>query len=230
MTTENRKLHAVPARAAIADLLPLLPNLTDDEWLRRDAEVAAARVRLSDGSARPTRFDHMVELGFPRRAVGIVRAGADLVHPAIGRLRGYVASAEILVLSGPKGCGKTVAATWWAAQRRDRVRFLRASTFAASSRYDDRAARGEWFTAALVLDDLGAEFADSKGSFVADLDELVDVFYGDLRPLLITTNCSLDQFRERYGERIGDRLRECGRWISLSGESLRQRPHDGGPS
>lgn len=226
MTTTNRSLSALPIGDAAAEWLSLAPKLTAEQWRRRDAEVAAARLPVSDRDN--ARLALLLEYGFPRRAVDLVHAGVDVAGPAIAHVRPHVATAEILVLSGPKGCGKTVSATWWAAQRRDRVRFLRASTFAASSRYDDREARAVWFSSALVLDDLGAEFADCKGSFLSDLDELVDVFYSDMRPLVVTTNCNLEQFRERYGERIADRLRECGRWLSLSGDSLRRRPGHGG--
>lgn len=224
MTDQNRKLRIVPSSELLADVMPYVPQLTDEEWQIRDAEVAAERARAMDGARPPSRLDQLLELGFPRRAVEFVRADVNQAEAAIARIAAYVSSAEILVLSGPKGCGKTVAATWWAAQRSDRVRFLRASTFASSSRYDDRTARNEWLSGPLVLDDLGAEFADAKGSFLADLDELVDAFYSDLRPLVITTNSGPEDFRQRYGERIADRLRECGRWISLNGKSLR-RPH-----
>jgi len=56
---------------------------------------------------------------------------------------------------------------------------------------------------------------------MADLDELVDTYYGDQRPLLITTNLDREAFKSRYGQRIADRLRECGRWFSIASESLR---------
>ena len=56
------------------------------------------------------------------------------------------------------------------------------------------------------------------------LDELIDTFHGDRRPLLITTNCDVAGFKVRYGERIADRLRESGRWISVDGGSMRRKP------
>jgi DNA replication protein DnaC len=130
---------------------------------------------------------------------------------------------NIIVVSGAPGCGKTVGAAWWALRRKTSTKFVRASTFAAASRYD-RQERTVWLKAsALVLDDAGAEYSDAKGSLMVDLDELLDTFYGDRRPLLITTNCSVADFKTRYGERITDRLRECGRWISVDGGSLRKK-------
>ncbi len=36
----------------------------------------------------------------------------------------------------------------------------------------------------------------------------MDTFYGDRRPLIITTNAKPHEIIERFGERIADRLRE----------------------
>jgi DNA replication protein DnaC len=72
-----------------------------------------------------------------------------------------------------------------------------------------------------VLDDLGSEYADAKGNFLVNLDELIDTFYGDKRPLLITTNCTDSEFKQRYGARIVDRIRECGSFYGIRTASLR---------
>lgn len=229
--TAERKNAAAPLADLVPEIVRLVPQLTDEEWAARDAEVQRARDAAAvDPNDRLCRLE---ALGFPRRAIKAIRLGITPPE-SFTRLRDACGDdVGIVVLSGPKGTGKTVAATWWAAQRRDRVRFVRASELLASSRYD-REARAELLAHPLVLDDLGAEYADPKGSFVADLDELVDVFYGNMRPLIITTNIVKVErtpdgtvrhpFVERYGERIADRLRECGRWITMTGESMRRRP------
>jgi DNA replication protein DnaC len=140
------------------------------------------------------------------------------------RVREWSPSAEgILVLSGPPGCGKTVAATWWALNGKHAPRFVRATAFATASRYQNDE-RDSWLAGrSLVLDDLGTEYADSKGSFLVDLDELVDTFYADKKPLVITTNCTAAEFKKRYGERVTDRIRECGSWFSISDVSRRRK-------
>ena len=69
---------------------------------------------------------------------------------------------------------------------------------------------------------VGAEYLDAKGSFLVDIDELIDTFYAQRKPLIITTNCTQRQFAERYGERITDRMTECAQWASVVGKSLRQ--------
>jgi hypothetical protein len=225
-TDDKRSPPRHLAIASLAEVLPSLniPQLSDEEWAARDAKIAADRAQSEDAGAaaqRQAREDELHAAGFPRRAIDKARA-ADENRPAVIRVKGWNTDEDsCLVISGTHGCGKTVASTWWALRRRPTPQFVRASTFAASSRYD-RDTRSGWLSApALVLDDLGSEFSDVKGSFLVDLDELMDVFYGDHRPLLITTNAEMPEFKSRYGVRIVDRLRECGSWFSVIGGSLR---------
>lgn len=201
-----------------------ISSMTDEEWDAHDAKVAAAKARDASadvaGIAKAKR-DRLVAAGFPSRALEFARAAKES-EPMIRRVASWdVDATNVLVISGSKGCGKTVAATWWAMQQPSTPVFVRASTFAASSRYD-RDERAAWFAApAMVLDDLGAEFLDAKGSFLVDLDELIDVYYGDRKPLLITTNCTKKIFDARYDARIVDRLRECATWFGSTAESRR---------
>lgn len=163
----------------------------------------------------------------------------------------------VVVLAGNPGSGKTAAAARWALGRPNAAAgprfappwFLRAAEFFRSSRYergdgDDRPTRSEILRyQALVLDDIGAEYADASGNYRVDFDELVDRYYADDRVLVITTNLlysspeartrlkakgvTVDEtaptFSERYGERVADRIRECGRWVGSSSASMRRR-------
>lgn len=223
---EQRIADVVPIGTAAARALAASSVHGSPEWWdARDAEIAATRARESAAAEHADVEAALAQLatnGFPARALAVCRDGFGATQ-ATAALVGL--KPGIVVLSGPKGCGKTVAATWLAVQTARATKqpstFLRASAFLAAGRFD-REARALWAGASrLVLDDLGMEYADAKGSFLADLDELIDVFYADLRTLVITTNCSLDVFSERYGERIRDRLRESTRWFELDGESMR---------
>lgn len=204
----------------------VVPSLSEAEWAARDAEIAkrhAEEESAREAAKIAARRRDFFERGFTVRALEAAQS-ADEAKPAISRVKAWDTNAEsILVLSGPAGCGKTVAATWWAWNRAPWAAFVRSTTFAASSRYNNEK-RDAWFASgAIVLDDLGTEYADAKGNYQVDLDELVDVFYGDRRPLIITTNCTLAEFKARYGSRITDRVRECGSWFSISSESLRRK-------
>ncbi len=224
MSPPERKRRELPAGEAITDamaeLLSLVPELTEEQWRERDADIAAAGERGKQDVLR-SRLAELEGAGFPQRALAVVRSGVDERAPGIVQLRN-LPRWQITVLSGTKGCGKTVAATWWASQRSCTVRFVKAARFATTSRYKERDQHDEWCSAPLVLDDLGTEFVDQSGSFSTDLDALVDSFYDGMRALVITTNCTVADFRLRYGDRISDRLAECGRWISLTGASLRR--------
>ena len=166
--------------------------------------------------------------GWPAHAMGEARR-ADPAKPCI------VAVAELLaedapwlvVLSGPVGCGKTVAAAWLAARKMPIVEFVTTSDYVQASRYDG--ARHRWKHAdALVLDEMGIEYLDEKGAALADLTELVNEFYSRRRLLLMTTNLDGAAFKARYGARIEDRIREVGGWRSFkNAPSLRRGDHGG---
>jgi len=129
----------------------------------------------------------------------------------------------ILVLAGDVGRGKTVAASWWLLQAvaQRQPLFVSAARLSRWDRYD----RGEMdrllLASRLVIDDLGEEFNDTKGNFLAVLDETISDRVANRRPTVITTNLSLEDFTERYGIRIRDRIREAGRWQSFAGPSMR---------
>lgn len=206
-----------------------IASLTDEQWAERDAQVAAAtakRIEADEDERARSRTRDLQAAGFPVRALE-ESLRADRTRPAISRVLSWACDERnVLVISGDKGCGKTVASTWWARRQAFTPRFVRATTFAASSRYDREDPRGRQAILSapgLVLDDLGTEFLDEKGSFLVDLDELIDVYYADRRPLIVTTNLKLEQFRERYGARIEDRMRESAVFYSVSGGTLRGR-------
>lgn len=208
----------------IRELFSMLPRLTDAEWNEREAQLAAERE--ADAAANDRRVSDitratMLERGWPVLALDEAK-GADTTVDAVAFLRawGDDGRTSMVIVSGAVGCGKTVGAARWAIDRMPGAAFMRASTFARTSRYEHETM---WRSAAaLVLDDLGAEYLDAKGSFLVDLDELVDMYQSERRPLVITTNCRFPQFEQRYGARIVDRMRQCAQWISLSGASLRR--------
>lgn len=162
-----------------------------------------------------------LELGWSRNA--LVAAKSAYETAAIAKLKTWdVTRKSIAVLSGSIGTGKTVAAAVWMFQEIRKLQFVRASAFAAMSRYAADSRRLLFTAEGLVLDDLGAEYQDAKGSFLVDLDELIDTYYGNQRPLIITTNLRAADFKARYGGRIEDRLRESAVWLSVAGPSLRK--------
>ena len=156
----------------------------------------------------------------------------------------------ITILAGTVSSGKTLAATAWLRDRvlADAIEQNRPSNdpienalqeiglyyqhpplFASAAelcRFDrfsqedmDRLLRAAY----LVVDDLGAEYADKNGFLLGLLDELFDVRYSRKLPVVFTTNMDVGKFKERYGSRICERVREVGRWIDVSIPSLRKK-------
>ena|GEM_PF-1930517 len=75
----------------------------------------------------------------------------------------------------------------------------------------------------LAIDDLGREYSDQHGRWLAELDLLIDDRHEMRRPTVITSNLSPKEFIERYGERIADRIRQTGLVVNCVGESLRRK-------
>jgi DNA replication protein DnaC len=243
---EQRRQEAIRAAASAGDfetwkthkIAEFIAEKTWFHWPDQYTEPAAERVegfaselpmewdreqRRREEQAREHRADFLNAM--PLRAAECALA-TTTDDPLIKRVSGWYEqhrkAGGLLVLSGPAGVGKTVAACWWANRHPRMPVFMRAAEFAASSRYDAEA-RSRWQKGALILDDLGAEYLDPKGSFLVDLDELIDTYYAEKGYLVVTTNCDKATFKTRYGNRIVDRLAEAGTWLAVPGESRRKK-------
>lgn len=210
-----------------------VPQRTDEEWEAHDARVERERVERQRGDeerAREERYRQLVAWGVPHRDVRLIATTSLWRTAALSAVKRPFG---ILVLSGSTGCGKTTAAAWWLADEGpvagERYRqplapmFLSVARFGSLSRFDETRMRQAWLARKLVLDDLGAEYADERGAFVQLVDAIVNERYANELPLVITTNLSREEFRERYGERVADRIRHDGRFISTSEPSLRRK-------
>ena len=176
----------------------------------------------------------MLAAGFPERALKVAREREpQLITPALRATRlwaegpgsGNHPKRNILLLIGNPGCGKTTAAVWWALHMRlGRAAFIRAAEYAALPENRRAAIRD---VPALVFDDLGTE--KDRRSVAAEHALLIDVFYADQKPLVITTMLSLEELAERFRVRVGNnasgyvigRLRESGCIRGVPGTDLR---------
>ncbi len=166
--------------------------------------------------------------GIPRRLwdrVGVGRDSDDLLDTdalrAVRAMRG-----TFLVLAGPTGTGKTVAAAWWAWKRRGR--FVKASRIARMSWYDEARVDALLSAPALVVDELGTECDDGKGVWRSRIDELFDARYDAALPTVITTNLpegtmvgGTRTLSGLVGSRIWKRWLETGAVVPCTGADLR---------
>jgi DNA replication protein DnaC len=75
----------------------------------------------------------------------------------------------------------------------------------------------------ICIDDLGTEeVAVNFGNRRMAFAEIADAAEKEGKLLIITTNMTIDQFREKYGERVIDRLRVLTKSVLFNGESLRK--------
>lgn len=191
------------------------------EWRDLHRKEEPKPITLADIRERMTRA-RVPELFI--RSVG-VRAPVDCF--ALREVRSFLEARNrrVLVLSGGRGTRKTGSAAWALGQ-------LMGGRFLASSRIlatviDDRDYWSECLRAPLlVLDDLGVEVRDSRGTFLTHFHALIENAYSACRRLIVTTNLSFSQFRAEpdqggYGVRVYDRIVECGTWSTVAGESVR---------
>lgn len=217
------------------DFMSLIPEgspLLSEEWDQKINADRARREAEEEQERRDRLMCHLVEHGLPIKDLQRATSGECDETPALVATRASFERGDtILVLSGPRGIGKTTAAAWWLCQRRERKqyvstsppRFVDSGQLSRWPRYNEERMRELTRARALVVDDLGVEFADQKGAFFSLFDEVANSRYAAELPMLITTNLPANEFKARAGERIVDRIREAGRFEALKGQSLRGR-------
>lgn len=185
----------------------------------------------------------------PRVLKALVEGELEETRALMACRRWFGSPAAILVLSGGVGVGKTVAAVSTLYEPGATVarkhfstgingvtallpelRILRASELAQTIdpwREDAEAGikKEPPIWPRLVLDDLGTEFADNK-RFRAALEKTVDLRMNRRQTrTVITTNLPREDIRPLYGDRVADRLNDCGVFVAIAGESRRRKGH-----
>jgi DNA replication protein DnaC len=174
--------------------------------------------------------------GLPERLVPAILSSSYEQTGCVGRVVEFVSSEQfVLILGGAPGCGKTFAAAFGAAQASanchrhgetsegmPHVRFRHVRDLARLEKYGrfaDEDLKPLEQTCMLVLDDLGVE--NLNDALRSAIDGIVDARYANGRRTIITTNLTPPDFRQRYGERIYDRLREVGSYFTSTDASRR---------
>lgn len=205
---------------------------------RREAAIREAQEAFEAGTE-----DHLKRCGLYEREIRMVRTGLDMAYRAARIVAAWWQdpAQKFLLLSGVPGTGKTLAAAslflrarihvndpelgpvpYWVADASYRL----AGHLADRPPWDILTQREDNVLAhrhLLVVDELGCEKAMSD-PWRSTLDQLIDARYrAERRKTVLVTNVStvapktggLAPFRDRYGERIYRRIKECGRIVSL---------------
>lgn len=147
-----------------------------------------------------------------------------------------------LLLLGDPGTGKSLAAARWLLQpAADLARWglpeaeggtfyppsgyrpvwRSARSLARVKQYDELEVSELIKPPRLVIDDLGVEYQDAKGFLLSLIDEIVTERHRRDLPTVLTGNLSGEEFAERYGARIVDRIKGSGRLVACVGDSFR---------
>lgn len=212
----------VNAGEAIKAAVERMRRISEDpEYQRRIAELNRETEEQAKVRAETERRLWLHTSGVPRAAWDLL----DKPDPtaAIDACVKFLANPRclFLTLAGPRGRGKTSAAAWACFQKRGR--FVDAHDLVRAGTFD----RGLWDdlsgTPLLVVDELGSEYAND--SFRADLYGVLNKRQGNLKQTIIVTNLDAPGFRSRYlsgpMDRLEDRVRSYGEWVTLPGESMR---------
>lgn len=157
-------------------------------------------------------------------------AAAAFETEALGVVRRWRGDSALtwLVMCGPKGTGKSVAATWLVREvinAGDSAAFRRVSELAKLSQFEAGAAELEHLKHVhlLVLDDFGAELLTDYAR--AQLFEVLDHRHENYERTIITSNLSwlpttrdgayTPGLAERLGERLVDRVKQAGSVVQL---------------
>lgn len=190
--------------------------------------------RYEAARARRERADRIEQLGLGQLladdALTALADDALASTEALDRVRRWVAyqagprargSRPIVLLLGPPGIGKTVAAAWLLLS--EGGRYVHASELAVlhGARWGAERARYEQLLAArvLVVDELGTE---GDRHALAAIHDVVDRRQSAPRLTLLLGNLRRSELRQRYDARTIDRLRAVATVIELEGESMRR--------
>lgn len=128
-----------------------------------------------------------------------------------------VGDESLLVLAGPPGVGKSLAAA--VPLERNTGVYVTAPDLAQLDGPAEKCKSVDW----LVIDDLGTEHVGGGGFAISRLVGVIVARFEERLPTIVTTNLVRPDFTSRYGDRIEDRLHGGGRYVALVGESLRRR-------
>jgi hypothetical protein len=214
-TTEENlaKIRAACERcAAIAE---------DPEYIRRAQGLEREwNALVSSSQAAETRIRRQAS-GIP--AEHIEHLASPKLWPAFVAIQTFLAAStekRFVILGGLHGVGKSFALAWGADQG---GLFATAQNLVLSSSWDSYWA--ELKTARFVaIDELGAECGNP--AYDANLYELLNSRYANMRKTAISTNLTPAAFRARYLalglDRLLDRLKTGGEWVNCTGDSKRR--------
>lgn len=247
MTDENDRYERTNGPRTAGQLFGDVEGITEtlghspEWWQKQNQRVAAWKeetAELAERTRMANRAGDLRDNGFPSMAIAAA-LGEMKDTPALEQAKFFRQTPQrIIILSGGVGVGKTTVSAWLSLKGQDpRPGFIRIGELERRGRYDKKL--DDWLQdkTSLVIDDVGTEVLDGKNVFTALFGEIVDMFYSNRRTLIMTTNLrprrsdakaekkdpnEIDQFAERYGDRVWSRLSQYGFWADCGMRDLRK--------
>lgn len=224
----------VAAHRAACEEWERLRPLEAVQWLELRAQQRTEDARLYAERYGPEAFarEKLRVAGFGERAIGALhRELRDSMCFVVTRDWLRDGTTWCLVLTGPPGCGKTVAATWAAHQmlmRNFSPRCVQCIQRADKPLFGVEAEEYRWRCAeagALVLDDLGEgeQTSEKRAVWRGWVDDVLTQRHAARRKTIITSNRSPAELGAWLGARLTDRINE-GIAISTNEPSMRRAP------
>ncbi len=137
----------------------------------------------------------------------------------------------MVFISGPVGVGKTIGAIILAilfTGKTNRRFTIINSRDVLKNDFKERWEREDWSNdpGLIVVDDFGQEHFRADNDYGRDVwEDFIDTSYREGYPRIYTTNLKPEEVRAKYGDRVYDRLKEVGVWITVTepGGSFRGR-------
>lgn len=197
---------------------------------RQEILAKAEEIEAAEAAKRPNREiprSSVLARGVPDLHVRHIFDSKPVDCQALQLVKAFLDADQqvFLVLSGAAGTRKSGSACWALVNHPGRyVSARKLVDWSVSKTEEDRERYANLYkTPLLVLDDLGSEYVDDAGWFAKILTGIVDERYGKELKTIITTNLEAKRFKDSYGERVAERIREIGKFATIAGASQRQR-------
>lgn len=217
-----------PVSEALAEVFARIKEIADTP----EYQAHAARLAAEDAEREAARIEEATKARILKTGVPPeVTKGATFSTPAMVAAEEFMAAPpalRFLMLGGKAGNGKTyaLASMVW----KHGGRYLDAQSLVSTGTFGEGA--DEWdrlaYCNVLAVDELGAEATNS--AFEANLYALLDRRYRTGKRTILATNLNVPEFKARFCasglDRLLDRVGTGGRWVSLTGASMRRNWQD----